>query len=90
MEIRTALTQLKNAKALGADNITSEALGGPCAAEALHRILNFVPEKVEIPDDWKRDLPVKLPERQLEGNNVTIRTQLSLNSGRIEPNDGGC
>ena len=28
VEIRTALTQLKNDKAIGADNITSEAFGG--------------------------------------------------------------
>jgi len=39
-EIRTALTQLKNAKAPGVDNIPLEALkdGGPCPVEALHRI----------------------------------------------------
>jgi len=60
-EIRTALTQLKNAKAPGLDNIPPEELkeGGPCTMEALHRILNFVWEKEEIPDDWKRGLLVK-------------------------------
>ena len=64
-EIRTALTQLKNAKAPGVDNIPPEALkeGGPCALDALHRILNFVWEKEEIPDDWKRGLPVKLAKK---------------------------
>jgi len=43
-EIRTALTQLKNAKAPGVGNIPPETLkeGGPCTVEALHRILNFV------------------------------------------------
>jgi len=38
-EISTALTQLKNAKAPGVNNIPTEALkeGGPCTVEALHR-----------------------------------------------------
>ena len=31
--------------------------------EALHRILNFVWEKEEIPDDWKRGLLVKLTKK---------------------------
>ena len=65
-EIGTALTQLRNAKAPGVDNIPPEALkeGGPCTVEALHRILNFVWEKEVIPDDWKRGLLVKLTKRQ--------------------------
>ena len=64
-EIRSALTHLKNAKALGVDNIPPEALKerGPCAMEALHRISNFVWEKEEIPDDWKRGLLVKLTKK---------------------------
>ena len=64
-EIRTALTQLKNAKAPGVDNIPPEAFkeGGPCTLEALHRILNFVWEKDVIPDDWKRGLLVKLAKK---------------------------
>ena len=61
-EIRSALTQLKNAKAPGIDNIPPEASkeGGPCTVDALHRILNFAQEKEEIPDDWKRGLLAKL------------------------------
>jgi len=64
-EIRTALTQLKNAKAPGVDNNPPEALkgAGPCTVEALHRILNFVWEKEEIPDDRKRGLLVKLAKK---------------------------
>ena len=64
-EIRSALTHLKNAKAPGVDNIPPEASkeGGPCTVEALHRILNFVWEKEEIPDDWKRGLLVKLTKK---------------------------
>jgi len=64
-EIRSALTQLKNAKAPGIDNIPPEALkeGGPCTVEALHRILTFAWEKEEIPDDWKRGLLVKLTKK---------------------------
>jgi len=40
------------------DNIPPEALKeeGPCIVEALHRVLNFVWENEEIPDDWKRGL----------------------------------
>ena len=64
-KIRTALTHLKNAKAPGVDNIPPEALkeGGPSTLEALHKILNFVWEKEEIPDDWKRGLLVKLVKK---------------------------
>ena len=60
-EIRTAPTQLNNAKAPGVDNNPPEALkgGGPCTVEAMHRILNFLWEKEEIPGDWKRGLLVK-------------------------------
>jgi len=54
--LSTALTQLKNAKTPGMDNIFPEALkeGGPCILEALPRIFNFVWGKKEISDDWKR------------------------------------
>jgi len=47
------------------DNNPSEALkgGGPCTVEALHRILNFLWEKEEIPDDRKRGLLVKLAKK---------------------------
>jgi len=64
-EIRTALTQQKNAKAPGVDKIPLEALKevGPCTVEALHRIFNFVWEKEEIPDNWKRGLLVKLAKK---------------------------
>ena len=43
-EIRTALTQLKNAKAPEVENIPPEALkaGGPCTLEAVHRVPNSV------------------------------------------------
>ena len=60
-QIRTALTQLKNAKAPEVENIPPEALkaGGPCTLEAMHRVLNSVWEKEEIPDDWKRGLLLK-------------------------------
>ena len=68
-EIRSALAQLKNAKAPGVDNIPPEALkeGGPCTVDALHRILNFAWEKEEIPDYWKRGLLVKQRKRTLVG-----------------------
>ena len=43
-KIRTALTQLKNAKAPEVDNIPPEALndGGLCTLEAVRRVLNCV------------------------------------------------
>jgi len=71
-EIRSALTQLKNAKAPEVDNIPPEALkeGGPCNCTvdcglcALHRILNFAWEKEEIPNGWKRGLLVKLTKKK--------------------------
>ena len=64
-KIRTTLTQLKNAKAPGVDNIPPEALkeGGLWTVEALHRILNFVWEKEEIPDNRKRGLLVRLAKK---------------------------
>jgi len=64
-EIRTPLTQLKNAKAPWVDNIPPEALkkGGRCTVEALHTILNFVWDKEEIPEDWKRGFLIKLAKK---------------------------
>ena len=65
--------------------------------DALHRILNFTWEKEEIPDDWKRDLLVKLTKKgdisrcgTWRGTiNVALDTQQSLNPGHIEPNEDG-
>ena len=63
-EIRKAVKALKNGKAAGADHIPPEVLkeGGPELIDYLHKLLNLVWTKEEIPADWRKGLLVKLPK----------------------------
>ena len=63
-EIRDALKNLKRDKAAGVDNIPAEALreGGEEMVNQLHRLINSVWNREEIPLDWKKGLLVKLPK----------------------------
>ena len=81
------------------DIIPPEALkeGGPCTVEALHRISNFVWEKEEIPDDWKRGLLVKLTKKgdlsrcgNWRGIMLLSIPSKVLTRVTIEPNESGC
>ncbi|VDP87873.1 unnamed protein product [Schistosoma mattheei] len=53
--------QIKNGKAAGPDNISSEALKADVAVTAriLHILFNKIWDKEEVPRDWKEGFLVK-------------------------------
>ena len=64
-EIKTALKNLKNGKAAGAENIPPEALkaGGQTSVNILHDLINHIWETETIPQEWRKGLLVKLPKK---------------------------
>jgi ribosomal protein L30/L7E len=64
-EIELALTQLKNGKAVGLDNINSEVLKFDTAitAEMLYPLLEKIWKEEKIPEEWAEGLIIKIPKK---------------------------
>ena len=64
-EIRRAISQMKNGKAAGPDDIPAEALKADLEAsvEILHPLFERIWEEEEIPEDWKEGHLIKLPKK---------------------------
>jgi len=64
-EIRKAITQLKNGKAAGPDDIPAEALRADLEAsvEMLYPLFEKIWEEEEIPTDWKEGYLIKIPKK---------------------------
>ncbi|KIH69479.1 hypothetical protein ANCDUO_00178 [Ancylostoma duodenale] len=72
-ETETAVRRLRNGKAPGLDEITTELLKsrGRMLAEHLTRLFNDCWQQAKVPEDWKRGVTVKLPKKEdtTESNN---------------------
>ena len=64
-EVTAAAQKLKNNKAPGLDNITSEMLenGGECSIESLTSLLNNCWQHQFVPEQWRKEMIVKLPKK---------------------------
>ena len=64
-EIRKAITQLKNGKAAGPDDIPAEALRADIetSVELLYPLFVKIWEEEEIPTEWKEGHLVKIPKK---------------------------
>ena len=64
-EIRRAITQMKNGKAAGPDDIPAEALKADLEAsvEMLYPLFERIWEEEEVPADWKEGHLIKLPKK---------------------------
>ncbi len=64
-EIRRAISQMKNGKAAGPDNIPAEALKADMetSVEMLHPLFERIWEEEEIPADWREGHLMKLPKK---------------------------
>jgi len=60
-----AIRQLKNGKSRGVDNIPPEVIKAMdnISVNALHHIINRIWNEEQIPDDWRKELLVKLPKK---------------------------
>ncbi|XP_078580636.1 uncharacterized protein LOC144864435 [Branchiostoma floridae x Branchiostoma japonicum] len=65
IEIRKAISSLKNGKAAGPDGIPPEAWkeAGNLSVEALHPLLSRIWLEERTPTDWKRGTIIKLPKK---------------------------
>ena len=64
-EVRNAIKKLKNGKAAGCDNIPPEAIkgGGEVSEEVLLGFSNRIWNEEKVPEEWKKDLLIKLPKK---------------------------
>lgn len=64
-EVRSVIKELKNGKAPGIDNITSELLtaDSETSSKQIHKLLKTVWNDEKIPTDWTKGLIVKLPKK---------------------------
>ena len=64
-EVRSIIKDLKNGKAPGIDNITSELLrADPDTSSAqIHKLLTIIWKDEKIPSEWKKGLIMKMPKK---------------------------
>jgi len=64
-EIQLALSQLKNGKAAGLDNVYPEVLNvdPEITAEMLYPLLEKIWKEEKIPVDWEEGLIIKIPKK---------------------------
>ena len=66
-EATAAVQKLKDNKAPGLDNITSEMLknGGECSMESLTSLLNNCWQHQIVPEEWRKGMIVKPPKKEV-------------------------
>jgi len=83
-EIKLALTQLKNGKAIGLDNINLEVLKADpeITVEMLYPLVEKIWKEEKIPEEWDEGLIIKIPKKgdQTNCNNWRGVTLLSTPS----------
>jgi hypothetical protein len=65
LEVQIAIAKLKKYKLLGSDQILSELIqaGGEILLPAIHKLINSVWNKEELPDQWKESIIVPVHKR---------------------------
>ena len=69
-EIKLALTQLKNGKAIGLDNINLEVLKADpeITVEMLYPLVEKIWKEEKIPEEWDEGLIIKIPKKGDQAN----------------------
>jgi len=64
-----SLSSLMNNRAPGVDEISAEMLkhGKKTVAEQLAELFNMIWQDLEVPEDWKKGVIIKLPKRNSQG-----------------------
>jgi hypothetical protein len=62
LEVEIAITKLKKYKSAGSDQIASELIqaGGEILLSEIHKLINSVWNKEELPDHWKESIIVPI------------------------------
>jgi hypothetical protein len=65
LEIETAIAKLKKYKSAGSDQIPAELIqaGGKILLSAIHRLINSVLNKEELPDQWEECIIVPVHKK---------------------------
>jgi hypothetical protein len=63
LEVEIAIAKLKKYKSLGSDQIPAELIqaGGEILLSAIHKLINSVWNKEELPDRWKESACIIVP-----------------------------
>ena len=64
-EVQRAVSSLMNNKAPGVDDISAEMLkhGKETVAKQLAKLFNMIWQNLEVPEDWKKDVIIRLPKK---------------------------
>jgi hypothetical protein len=73
LEAETAIAKLKKFKSPGSDQIPSKAIqaGSETLLSAIHKLINYIWDKEELPDQWKESIivPVHKKSDKTDSNN---------------------
>jgi len=66
-EVQRAVSSLMNNKAPGVDEISAEMLkhGKETVAEQLAELFSMIWQNLEVPEDWKKGVIIKLPKKKV-------------------------
>jgi hypothetical protein len=65
LEVAIAIAKLKKYKSPSSDQIPAELIqaGGEILLSAIHRLVNSIPNKEELPDHWKESIIVPIHKK---------------------------
>jgi hypothetical protein len=65
IEVEIAIAKLKKCKSAGSDQVSAELLqaGGEMLPSAIHKLINFIWSKEELPDQWKESIIVPIHKK---------------------------
>jgi hypothetical protein len=68
LEVEIAIANLKNYKSPGSDQISAELIqtGGEMLLSAIHKLINSVWNKEELPDQWKESIIVTIHKKSVK------------------------
>ncbi|KAJ4436358.1 hypothetical protein ANN_18990, partial [Periplaneta americana] len=68
-DIQDTITQLKNRKAPGVDNISNEMIkyGGSLLVEEIHKLFRKIYSNMEIPAQWKESITIPIFKKGMKG-----------------------
>jgi hypothetical protein len=68
LEVRIAIAKLKKYKSPGSDQIPAELIqaGGEILTSAIHKLINSVWNKEELPDQWKEPIIVPVKKKVIK------------------------
>jgi hypothetical protein len=72
LQVEIAIAQLKKHKSQGGDKILAELIeaGGETLVSAIHKLITSVWNKEQLPDLWKKSVPIHKKSDKTDCNNI--------------------